>query len=103
MHAPSLLPCVITSYSIHYTKLYDGPPNQAQLQFPAGSNPPPAGSLAFDDKGRLYISDTLNQRIRRVDFTADRIETIAGTGVAGYAGDGGPATDAQLNNRNNFV
>ncbi len=75
-----------------------GPPSLAQLQFPAGSNPPPSGSLAFDAQGRLYISDTLNQRIRRVDFAANRIETIAGNGMAGYAGDGGPATDAQLNN-----
>jgi len=75
-----------------------GPPSLAQLSFPAGANPPPSGALVFDAQGRLYISDTLNQRIRRVDFTSDRIETIAGTGMQGYAGDSGPATDASLNN-----
>ena len=43
----------------------DGPPNEAQLQLPAGANPLPAGGLAFDPQGRLYISDALNNRIRR--------------------------------------
>ncbi|MBT6907655.1 MAG: hypothetical protein HOA27_26140, partial [Gemmatimonadetes bacterium] len=63
-----------------------GPPNQAQLQLPAGANPLPAGGLAFDAQGRLYISDALNNRIRRVDFENDLIETVAGNGTAGFAG-----------------
>lgn len=74
----------------------DGPPLAAQLHMPYGSNPPTGGGLAFDAEGRLYISDTLNHRIRRVDFVADRIETVAGNGVEGYSGDGGPATAASL-------
>lgn len=73
-------------------------PRSAQLHLPDGPNPPPAGSLAIDSQGRLYISDTLNQRVRRADFALDRIETIAGTGAAGYGGDGGPAIQAKLNN-----
>ena len=76
----------------------DGPPNEAQLQLPAGANPLPAGGLAFDPQGRLYISDALNNRIRRVDFENDLIETVAGNGTAGFAGDDGPATSAALNN-----
>ena len=76
----------------------DGPPNEAQLQLPAGANPQPAGGLAFDAQGRLYISDALNNRIRRVDFENDLIETVAGNGTAGFAGDDGPATSAALNN-----
>ncbi len=76
----------------------DGPPNEAQLQLPAGANPLPAGGLAFDAQGRLYISDALNNRIRRVDFENDLIETVAGNGTAGFAGDDGPAISAALNN-----
>jgi len=74
-----------------------GPPLAAQLQFQKVSdNPEPGGGLALDDQERLYIVDTENQRIRRVDFAAHLIETVAGNGTAGFAGDGGPATDASL-------
>lgn len=75
-----------------------GPPLKARFNFPAGSNPPPGGALALDAQGRLYVSDTLNHAIRRVDFASDRIDTIAGTGVAGFSGDGGLGSAAQLNN-----
>jgi sugar lactone lactonase YvrE len=75
-----------------------GSPLQAQISMPTGQAAFPGGGLALDGQGRLYIADTLNQRIRRVDFDADRIETIAGNGTAALAGDGGPATDASLHN-----
>jgi len=53
-------------------------------------------SVALDSAGNLYIADQGNQRIRRV--AADgTITTIAGTGVRGYSGDGGPAISAELN------
>lgn len=80
-----------------------GPPLQAQINLPAGSNPPAAGAIAFDDQWRLYISDTWNHRIRRVDFDLDVIETVVGNGEAGYSGDGGPATEASLNNPRDIV
>lgn len=73
-------------------------PLAAKFSFPAGSNPPPGGALAFDRDGRLYVSDTLNHAIRRIDFERDRIDTVAGTGAAGFSGDGGDATHAKLNN-----
>lgn len=53
------------------------------------------GGVAVDASGNLYIADTNNHAIREV--TGDGvIRTIAGTGVAGYTGDGGPATQAQI-------
>ena len=54
------------------------------------------GSIVLDANSTLFIVDTINQRIRRV--TGTTINTIAGTGTAGYSGDGGPATAAQVNN-----
>ena len=55
-------------------------------------------SVAVDSSGNLYIADRLNQRIRKVDASMSNISTLAGTGTAGYGGDGGPAAMAQLNN-----
>ncbi|MBL8191803.1 MAG: hypothetical protein JNK38_27565, partial [Acidobacteria bacterium] len=51
--------------------------------------------ISFDSTGNLYISDDAGNRIRKVAPNGV-ITTIAGTGVAGFAGDGGPATAAQL-------
>ncbi len=53
--------------------------------------------LSFDAEGNLYFSDTFNHRIRRVDARTGAITTCAGSGEAGYGGDGGPATRARLN------
>ncbi len=53
--------------------------------------------VAFDGAGNLCFSDTFNHRIRRVDAQSGAISTLAGNGQAGYAGDGGPAKDASLN------
>jgi uncharacterized protein (TIGR03437 family) len=52
--------------------------------------------IAVDRWGNLYLSDTDNHRVRKIS-TSGVITTIAGTGVAGFSGDGGPATAAQLN------
>ncbi|HYW48717.1 MAG TPA: hypothetical protein VE959_37985 [Bryobacteraceae bacterium] len=51
--------------------------------------------VAVDSSGNVYIADTANQRIRKVT-TDGLINTIAGTGAAGYSGDTGPATSAIL-------
>ncbi len=51
--------------------------------------------VAVDDAGNLYIADTRNHRIRKVD-TAGIMTTVAGSGALGYCGDGGPATGACL-------
>ncbi len=56
------------------------------------------GGLALDHSGHLYISDYGNSVIRRVDLTTGVITTVAGNGTAGYSGDGGPATQAEITN-----
>src|SRR6185369_15275003 len=45
----------------------------------------------------MYIADTLNHRIRKVDLKTGVISTFAGTGTAGFSGDGGPAAKAAFN------
>ena len=55
-----------------------------------------AAGIALDSSGNIYIADYLNNRIRKVDAGTGLISTVAGTGVAGYNGDGIPATSAQL-------
>lgn len=52
--------------------------------------------------GGILVADTANQRIRRIS-PAGTITTAAGTGAAGYGGDGGPATSAPLNNPHSLV
>ena len=53
--------------------------------------------LAIDGQGNLFFSDTFNHRVRRIDHATGTITTVAGTGKAGYSGDGGPAVQAELN------
>ena len=65
-----------------------GPATSARLSRPTG--------LALDGAGNLYITDSANQRIRKVD-TSGTITTVAGTGERGFSGDDGPATSARLN------
>jgi streptogramin lyase len=66
------------------------------LGFEAGSNPEPSGGMALDGAGKLYVADTLGNRIRVVDLAAHTIDAFAGTGDQGYTGDGGPAAQAQF-------
>ena len=75
----------------------DGGPALAARLSQGGISPPePSGHMVYDGAGNLVFADTGNHRIRKID-PAGVITTIAGTGVAGYAGDGGPAAEAQLN------
>lgn len=52
--------------------------------------------IRFDAAGDLYIVDMRNHAVRKVDMKTGTISTFAGTGEAGYGGDGGPAGQAQL-------
>lgn len=65
-----------------------GGATSAQLDLPGG--------VAFDSSGNMYIADSANNVVRKV--SGGTITTLAGTGTAGYAGDKGPATSAELSN-----
>lgn len=64
-----------------------GPAASAQLQFPDG--------VAADSHGNVFVADTGNQRIRKIGPDGI-ITTVAGSGIAAFDGDGGPATAASL-------
>jgi len=66
-----------------------GSARSASLNTPTG--------VAVDSSFNLYIADQNNHRIRKVDAVTGFITTVAGTGVAGFLGDGGLATSARLN------
>ena len=65
-----------------------GPATAAEMNLPS--------KVVVDSLGNYYIADTFNSVIRKVS-SSGTITTVAGTGVAGYSGDGGNATLAQLN------
>ncbi len=66
-----------------------GPAIEARLNEPY--------EIRFDDLGNWYFVEMQNHTIRRVDARTGVISTVAGTGMAGFSGDGGPATQAQMN------
>jgi len=61
----------------------------AELQYPS--------CVAVDSKWNVYIADYYNNRIRKIAASTGVITTVAGNGTAGYSGDGGAATSAELN------
>lgn len=66
-----------------------GPATSAQLRLPHG--------VWVDSSGNIFIADTINNRVREVVASTGNIQTVAGNGTAGFSGDGGAATSAQLN------
>lgn len=65
-----------------------GPAAKAEVNSPSG--------LAFDPAGNLYIADTQNNRIRKINATTGIMVTLAGNGGGDYGGDGGPALVASI-------
>ena len=73
-----------------------------QRAYSGDGGPATAGSLnmphelVFDARGHMYIAERDSHVVRKVDGKTGMISTLAGTGVAGFSGDGGPAAQAQL-------
>ena len=65
-----------------------GPATLAEVNQPS--------DIEVDDNGNVYIADSLNHRVRRIDANTGMIETIAGNGTSDFAGDDGLAVDAAL-------
>jgi DNA-binding beta-propeller fold protein YncE len=65
-----------------------GPATEASLNMPH--------EIAFDSRGHMYVAERDNHVIRRIDGRSGLISTLAGTGAAGFGGDRGPASEAQL-------
>jgi hypothetical protein len=90
---PVLVPGTINTVAGDGDWIYqrDGiPATEAPIFLPSG--------LAVDANGDLFLCDSSNNRVRRVDAASGFISTVAGDGSAGAAGDGGPATAAQISN-----
>jgi trimeric autotransporter adhesin len=66
----------------------NGPATEAELS---------PGQIAVDSAGNLYFTDDYSNRVRKVTAASGIITTVAGNGTAGYSGDNGPATEAELN------
>ena len=89
---------VITTFAGNGQRGYDGdggPANQATLNFPE--------AIATDTAGNVFIADSANNVVRRVDAITGVITTFAGNGQHGFTGDGGPATGAELNDPEGLV
>ena len=65
-----------------------GPATEAYLNGPR--------AVAVDSSGNVYFADLFSNVVRKVAAGSGVITTVAGTGIAGYSGDGGPATSAEL-------
>ena len=89
---PVLLPGNMQTVAGDGNWVYDGDgvaATTAPIYLPLG--------VVTDAAGNIFLSDTTNNRVRRVDSQSGQISTVGGNGTAGYGGDGGPATAAMVN------
>src|ERR1017187_7465069 len=91
--APAGIITTVAGTGIPAYSVDGGPATNAKLSGPT--------SVALDRAGNLYIADAVNLRVRKVS-PAGVITTVAGNGVRGFSGDGGPASGAQLSLASTF-
>jgi sugar lactone lactonase YvrE len=87
----TFIPGTISTVAGNTAWIYSGdgyPATQSSIFLPFG--------LAVDAAGDIFLADSSNNRIRRVDAVTGLISTVAGNGLVGSSGDGGPATSATL-------
>jgi sugar lactone lactonase YvrE len=95
---PVLAPGRIDVVAGDYNWIYQGDgvlATKAPIFLPTG--------VVTDGKGDIFLSDSLNNRIRRVDATSGIISTIAGTGTPGYSGNGVPSDEAMVSTPNGLA
>lgn len=89
---------IISTYAGTDTGYADGERIEAAFNLTDGTIEIPGGKISINTHDwALYIADTENHRIRRLNFFTDQVTTVIGTGEPGYSGDGGSARNAQLN------
>lgn len=89
---------IISTYAGGETGYADGIREEAAFNLFTTGASFPGGKISINTHDwAMYIADTANNRIRRLNFFTNQITTIVGTGEAGYSGDGGNALKAQLN------
>ena len=93
MHIQAQVPIITTiggnGIGIYGDDVHDGgPATNAEIRHPEG--------LCLDNTGNIYIAESGNNRVRKINAVTHIVTTIGGTGAHGFFGDNGPATDAQF-------
>lgn len=91
--------CLGASFDGEVDCFVDGDLSVATLNSPRGQAADPGGRISIDANDIIYVADTANNAIRRIDLAANEMTTIGGLGPleGGYSGDGGPAVLARFN------
>ncbi|MFN0152247.1 MAG: hypothetical protein ACKVU1_16205 [bacterium] len=88
---------IITTFAGSTGGYADGVGEAAQFNWSTGTNAYPGGKMDVSADGNdIFVADTQNHRIRKINIATRAVTTIAGNGTPGYTGDGGPALSAQF-------
>lgn len=95
---------IISTYAGSNSGYADGIKEEALFNFELDDDPVPGGKISMNTHDwALYIADTENHSIRRINFFTGQVTTVIGTGEPGYSGDGGSARTAQLNHPTDVI
>lgn len=95
---------IISTYAGSNSGYADGIKEEALFNFEPDEDPVPGGKISMNTHDwALYIADTENHSIRRINFFTGQVTTVIGTGEPGYSGDGGSARTAQLNHPTDVI